>query len=422
MSRLSVRYIISFLLVLFVTCANAEIPEMVKDFYPETMNAVPPMPADLQDQSISCNALHKGQPQRYKTSAEINYTAPHWQRRIQPEWQFFSADQVSGRIVLIDYAYRENDTLAFRYLGNANQFDQLYEPWSSSKIFAYSGAVSVLRTQGIGGKAHIGDVSIADLITSIHSYQTTRQAPADSNAIATFFANIAGRELLTGLFHDKWLLMDNPDIRFRGAYGPHAYEPSANIWQDGERRAELKHFEQASDDPSYQVYRCDQCGLTGNKPMTALAQAEWLKRLATHDRVLETRHPGLMHEDIQTLFYGADGKGGMMAGISQMLHNALAAAIEPNSNDLPVDILNRNTQGQWRVFQKIGWGPSETRGAGENVVLAHVCLPHYHGGREFTLAAQTAQNGNGDIFVNYAGLKMQNLLTRSFIELLAVQD
>ena len=156
--------------------------------------------------------------------------------------------------------------------------------------------------------------------------------------------------------------------------------------------------------------------------MTAFAQAEWQKRLATHDRVLETRHPGLMHEDIQTLFYGADGKGGMMAGISQMLHNALAAAIEPNSNDLPVDILNRNTQGQWRVFQKIGWGPSETRGAGENVVLAHVCLPHYRGGREFTLAAQTAQNGNGDIFVNYAGLKMQNLLTRSFIELLAVQD
>ena len=109
--------------------------------------------------------------------------------------------------------------------------------------------------------------------------------------------------------------------------------------------------------------------------MTALAQAEWLKRLATHDRVLETRHPGLMHEDIQTLFYGADGKGGMMAGISQMLHNALAAAIEPNSNDLPVDILNRNTPGQWRVFHNIVWGPSETRGAGENVVLSRVCLP-----------------------------------------------
>jgi hypothetical protein len=47
---------------------------------------------------------------------------------------------------------------------------------------------------------------------------------------------------------------------------------------------------------------------------------------------------------------------------------------------------------------------------GENVVLAHVCLPEYQGGREFTISAQTAYPGDEELSVHYAGLKTQLLL------------
>lgn len=421
MLRIAFQCVLVWLMMFGSIEMRAEIPVEVEKFYPETMNAAPPLPADLSHQAIGCQQLRSRQPRTYRTSHETDYSTPEWQQRITADWQFFSASADLGRMVLIDFAHSSDHSIAYRYLGNHDQHDQLYEPWSSSKIFAYTGALAKLRAQGVGARSHIGNVSIADLITSINSYQATGNAPADSNAIATFFANIAGRDALTALFHNEWLMLDNQDVRFRGAYGPTAYEPTSTQWADDQQTAKLSAYKRAIDDPGYQSYRCKDCGLTGNKPMTALAQAEWLKRLATHNRETSTQHPELTADDIQVLFYGENGRGGMMAGISQMLHNALAIAMEPHSDDAAVDVLNRNTQGQWRVFQKIGWGPSETRGAGENVVLAHVCLPHFQGGREFTLAAQTAVPGNGDIFVTYAGIKMQQLLTRSLSELFTVE-
>ena len=51
------------------------------------------------------------------------------------------------------------------------------------------------------------------------------------------------------------------------------------------------------------------------------------------------------------------------------------------------------------------------------MVLAHVSLPYFQGGIEFTLAAQTAALGDDEIYVNYAGIKMQSLLTQSMFEL-----
>jgi hypothetical protein len=159
-----------------------------------------------------------------------------------------------------------------------------------------------------------------------------------------------------------------------------------------------------------------------------LAQAEWLKRLGVHERDPLSRHPYLQTEDIDVLFFGSGHSdkqhqvGGMLQGISLMLHNAVATAI---AGELPADpkkVLDKATKGQWRIWQKIGWGPSETRGTGETVVLAHVSLPHYQGGKEFTIAAQTAATGDGEIYVNYAGIKMQSLLTQSLVELFNFQQ
>lgn len=386
-------------------------------FYRDVMNVAPYLPETPITRALDCALQPTGDSQHYLTAGDVGYDQSGWHKRVSADWDFFSETQELGRITVIDYRLNEQQQLGYRYLANGTQHE-LYEPWSSSKILAYVGAMAKARQQGVGGTARLGDALIADMITSINSYEPTGAVSGDSNAIATFFANVAGRDYLTALFHDQWLRVANPDVRFRGAYGPIAYEPSKLQWADGQRQSLVATYPSAYDDPGYQAYRCEKCGLTGNKPMTTLAQAEWLKRLASHTREPLTQQPYLQTEDVEILFYGEDGKGGMMAGISQMVAIAIAQALAPYSDDAPNVILDRSTQGQWRIFQKIGWGPSETRGAGENVVLAHVCLPHVDGGREFTLAAQAAQTGNGEIFVGYSGLKMQHLLNRSMRALL----
>ncbi|WP_240615638.1 hypothetical protein [Alteromonas facilis] len=406
------------LLVLLAAVGHADTSLRDPDkFYHKVMNAAPYVPADLSVHSLSCKIGIRKDKQHYRSANTIDYSKAQWSERVAADWHYLDSANELGRIAIIDFALNSKQELAYRYLANARH-NELYEPWSSSKIFAYAGAIATLRQSGIGATSHIGDVSVADLITSIHSYRPTHKAPDDSNAIATFFANIAGRDYLTALFHDQWLRMDDTNVRFRGAYGLEAYKPTAKRWVDGAYSVPLNGFKRASDDPGYQSYLCSKCGKTGNKPMSALAQAEWLKRLASHTRVTATQQPYLKENDVSILFYGDDGRGGMMAGISTMLADAIAIAIDPSNQKTSKEVLDQATNGQWRIFQKIGWGPSETRGAGETVVLAHVCLPEFDGGREFTLAAQTAQSGTGDEFVGYAGIKMQHLLNQSIRRLL----
>ena len=82
------------------------------------------------------------------------------------------------------------------------------------------------------------------------------------------------------------------------------------------------------------------------------------------------------------------------------------------------------TDGEWRVYQKVGWGPSETRGTSELVVLAHVCLPGVGGtGREFTLFARSSVPGANmdESGVGKAGIKLSRLLERSLPKLLDAQ-
>ncbi len=403
--------------------------QAVIDFYPQVMNANPPMPADLSQRFISCPISTRQkltvQPD-YKTSAQVDYQHSGWEKRISADWTFFSPDEEQGKVLVIDFA-NVADGLAYRYLANANTEDQLYEPWSSSKIMAFTAAVAKAREQGVGAMSKAGETHLADLITSINSYAPFGQADGNSNAIATYLLNITGRDRATALFHDDWLKLANAKVRFRGAYEVELFKPATPYWYslNSDNKASMPELEKNSDDPGYQSYRCEECGLTGNKPMTTLAQAEWLKRLASHERDKLTRQPGLEAEDIQVLFYGTGHTdtdhqvGGMMQGISTMLQHALADAISGKSGSDPKTVLDQATNGQWRTWQKIGWGPSGTRGTGENVVLAHVCLPDYQGGREFTVAAQASYPGDEDIMVNYAGMKIQAILNTSMQQLLS---
>ena len=396
--------------------------QLLMTFMETTMNAEALVPRFIEESgkptSEACGPLQQGEDAEYRSASDTGYSNLGWERRIAARADFFSLPRSLGRILVIDYAQRKNGELGFRYLSNGDIDTELYEPWSSSKIMAFTGAVMTLRQSDLGASASIGNVSLADLITSVNSYEPTNNASGDSNAIASFLANVAGRDTLTSLFHDDWLRLSNSSVRFRGAYSNRVFEPTSSQWVDGKKSLPLKVYAASSDDPGYQTYRCDECGKTGNKPMTLLAQAEWLKRLATHQRVPDTRHPNLTPSDVNVLFYGDDGKGGMSAGISHFLYNAIVHALDLSANrDVKIHLDNA-FNGNWRVFQKIGWGPSETRGNGEVVMLAHVCLPMEGGSREFTIAAQTSTPGEDDLAVSQSGLKMQDLLENAIKQLI----
>lgn len=380
--------------------------------------------------SIECELGNQPASALYRTASDIDYSRPDWEQRISSSWRFFEAPRDEGALTVIDFR-RVGDELAYRYLGNDTSHDQLYEPWSTSKIQAFTAAVSALRQHGIGADASVGGVALGNLITSINSYAPSGSADGDSNAIATYLLNITGRDYATALFHSAWLKLANPDIRFRGAYGPTAFTPPTDefVSNNSSSRYTPDLYRAATDDPGYLPYRCDACGTNGNKAMTALAQAEWLKRLASHSREPATRHPHLQTLDVETLFYGGHmsaGKspGGMLAGISTFVPDALAQTLDGTSTANTKRALDRLTDGRWRVYQKVGWGPSETRGTSELVVLAHVCLPGVgDGGREFTLAARASVDGANpdESGVGQAGIKLRALLDRSLPKLLAAQ-
>lgn len=405
------------------------------NFYEFTMNAAPFLPKDQSTKNIACR-LPEASYSTHTNSNDVNYADYGWEKRISHDWTFFTSPAQEGRILLIDIK-QQNALMAYRYLANDNTQNHLYEPWSSSKIFAFTGAIAQLRKQHPSIASYpklthglVGEHHIADMITSINSYEAFSKADGNSNAMASFFANLATRDYLTSLFYDEWLKLSTSHIYFRGAYGPSAFSPKTATWrsQEGDKELALTMNNEAAKDPGYLPYRCQNCGLTGNKPMSTLAQAEWLKRLAMHSLDAQTAHPYLVVDDVETLFYGSGHSqepekfAGMTLGISTMLQQAIAKTIDASNSDITPKhakkVLDEASKGQWRVFQKIGWGPSETRSTTENVVLAYVCLPHYRGGRAFVVAAQVAVKDAKDENLAFAGLKMQALLDNAMKEYL----
>lgn len=392
----------------FLGCSLAFVSQLLwanAEFDEARLSLIPPQPADHSTPFISC-PVTSTERQDYLDSAQTQYQQAGWEQRISLARDFFPA-QDDSRILMIDVAQREGKPV-YRYLSDGTE-DQLYEPWSSSKIMAFTAALSRLRRDTSASPVIVGQVALGDLITSINSYASSGLADGDSNAIATYFLNVAGRDEATALLHDSWLKLANSAVRFRGAYGGVAFAPEPNVWMAGGQPYGLSAYQQSSDDPGFQPYRCDTCGLTGNKPQTTLAQAEGLRRLAMFDDEPNTRPPGLTRADILTLLYGDKPNldGGMMAGISQLIHSGLAAHL-PSEGDAKSK-LDAVAPG-WRVWQKIGWGPSETRGAGEMVMIAHICLPAYQGGRAVTLAAQASYPDATDASVYQAAGILQRRL------------
>lgn len=392
-------------------------------FLEDVLNAEPYLPANLDELGLGCDIPEQADSPLYRTSADVDYGAYGWESRIASDWDGLPGGAELGWLTIIDYR-REPDGLAYRYLANEETQDRLYEPWSSSKIMAFTAALSKLRGEGIGADSSVGGVALADLITGINLYAPFGAASGDSNAIASYFLNLATRDFATALFHDAWLKLANDGVRFRGAYATEVFNPQPNTFVsgDGERRYSPDMVASSPEDPGYLAYRCDTCGTDGNKAMTALAEAEWLKRLAVHDRDPATGLPMLETEDVEATFYGrfhTDERpvGGMLMGISRFLPDAIAEALGGTGDTQAV--LDQATDGRWRVYQKIGWGPSETRGTSEIVIIAHVCLPEL--GREFTLAGRAAVPGAdpNEYGVGDAGRKLFALLEMAMAQVLS---
>lgn len=422
------RLAISCGLMLLTGCeANTEkTPLTDQQYFEQVMLAPAILPKDLKN--TGCLSLEgESQQPGYKSATEVNYQQAGWQNRVAADWQYFLASEQPSKFLLIDYQVQAGQ-LAYRYLSDGSH-NELYEPWSSSKIQAFSGALSKVRQTHpeLGATLYAGDTALADLISSINSYEAFGKADGNSNAIASYFVNVAGREYLRGLFNDGWLKLQDERLLFNGAYGSEQFMPSDEYWHNpanNELDAKVVHYITSSDDPDYLGYRCDSCGLTGNKAMTTLAQAEWLKRLVSHQREPSTQMPYLQASDVDVLLNGTGHTyeqaqvGGMMVGISHIVTNALADVIAPNDSRSAKEVLDSATNGQWRVWQKIGWGPSETRSTTEAVMLAHVCLGNYQGGREFTFSVQQSTQGADEANLPTVGKQMQQKLQHAFTKLL----
>lgn len=422
------RLAISCTLILLAGCQTSTktAPLTDQQYFEQVMLAPAILPNDLTN--TGCLSLEsETKLQGYKSAAEVNYQQTGWQNRIAADWQYFLSPEQPGKLLLIDYQVRAGQ-LAYRYLSDGSH-NELYEPWSSSKIQAFSGALSKVRQTHpeLGAASFAGDTALADLISSINSYEAFGKADGNSNAIASYFVNVAGREYLRGLFNDGWLKLQDQRLLFNGAYGSEQFLPSDEYWHNpvnNELDAKIARFKASSDDPGYLGYRCESCGLTGNKAMTTLAQAEWLKRLVSHQREPSTQMPFLQASDVDVLLNGTGHTdehapvGGMMVGISHIVTNALANVIAPNDSRSAKEVLDSATNGQWRVWQKIGWGPSETRSTTETVMLAHVCLGNYQGGREFTFSVQQSTLGADEANLPTLGKQMQQKLQHAFTKLL----
>lgn len=405
--------------------ANQESKSMQTE---QNMSAILWQPANLENLTIECADAEANTNGDYLTSKQVNYNANGWEERVSKDWTFFTVPASTGKILVIDNQIHQG-TPSYRYLSNGTQHD-LFEPWSSSKVFAYTGAMAALREQyNVGADGFIGQYNIADLITSIHSYEEHGTANGDSNSIASYFVNLATRDRLTRLLHKNWLNLTNAHIIFSGAYGVDVLSPEPHQWRSQMQSSPiaLGNLLINSEDPAYLPYKCDSCGKTGNKAMSTLAIAEWLKRLAMHSIDTKTAHPHLTYTDVDVLFHGSghtdEGKktAGMMRGISLQLGLAIARGLT-GKTDLDTNsaeqILNESTSGKWRIYQKIGWGPSETRGTGENVMLAHVCLPLEHKTASFTVAAQASHPEPTEESVWKSGEKMQIMLDQAMQKLL----
>ncbi len=258
----------------------------------------------------------------------------------------------------------------YRYFGTTNHLEAR-ESWSASKFMAVAAAGARIREEssnmlGLSSRTGSGE-ALGDLVTWVHNY--SQGGSYASNALARYFLDVAGRDFARGLVR-TWIGATEGSL---GAnYGPFYPDGISYSFVEGDSSRTVRHDGEAG----------------GDKNLSVLSAAEFLKRLVMHREDGATRLPGFRGEsdaaavwkDLQVLFYGKAGWywGGMQDDTAIYIESAL---------DMPA--IEARAPGQWRIFSKLGYGISDSRQRHEFVYVGYACLPDLDQpavGKEFVVA------------------------------------
>ena len=251
---------------------------------------------------------------------------------------------------------RINGVPHYRYLSNG-QHDTVVQPWSTTKFMAAANAGARLRLASsgkVGLGASVDGWAMGDLVTIVHNYD---ERTFTSNGLSRYFHDVGTRvsaqQLITG-----WLGRPEKET-FGGNYGA--------------ARADLG-FEFVDGLDSVTVPADTSAGPANQ--LSTLTLAEFLKRIVMHREDEATRMPGLTWEDAQVILYGAEGSRRYSENTQQGMEADTALYLQSAIN---VPAMEERSQGQWRIFSKLGHGTSR---GGEFTHVGYGCFPQLDGAGE----------------------------------------
>jgi hypothetical protein len=290
-----------------------------------------------------------------------------------------SATKVDMVVILIK---RTKGGVFYKYLSNGRELLP-FETWSSSKVFAVAAAARVIRKSCKIGlessvKGRRGPIPLGDLATIITTYDTTKGY--SSNGVAKYFGAIASSSL-SSLVKET---LGKKSETLGGSYGlPAPSDLGKSFSTDKENWCPL----------------ASKLGNGGANTISVLTAAELVKRMVLHREIKrENRIPGFWWKDAKEILYGAEESvlfpnlkwGGMSADIGGLI-----------DAELDMDAIEERSNGQWRVFDKMGSGYSTSR-RGDVRQNGYACFPVVgadgatkpNSGVEFIIATRGSVNGD----------------------------
>ncbi len=263
----------------------------------------------------------------------------------------------------------------YRYLSNGRH-DDVVQPWSSTKFMAAANAGARLRVESgyrVGLTGRVDGWPLGDLVTMVHAYD---ERHFTSNGLSRYFHDVGGRR------EAQWLVTNWLGRPLGETFGGNYGAPAASLgfrFQDGAASVQLTR--DTASPPANQL--------------STFTLAEFLKRLVMHREDGATRLPGIQWADVRTLLYGAEDSRLYGAGDPQGMEADTAVYIQ-QAFDVPA--MEERSLGKWRVFSKLGHGPSR---GGEFVHVGYACLPKLddsgepvpEAGKEFFLATHLNAGG-----------------------------
>jgi len=299
-----------------------------------------------RDRELSCPNVASGATARTAEGQDVTYR-PAEEVEVDPSaLKGIVPDDLKVTLILVR---RVDGVPHYRYLSNGRH-DDIVQPWSSTKFMAITNGAARLRAASdyeVGLTGTVDGWPMGDLVTMVHAYD---EKHFTSNGIARYFHDVGGRgnaqQLIT-----SWLGRPAAET-FGGNYGA----PSASLgftFKNGTASVEIEP--DTSTGP--------------NNQLSTFTLAEFLKRLVMHREDAATRLPGLQWGDVRTLLYGADQS--RIYGVSRPQGmEADTAVYLQQAFDVPA--MEERSRGQWRIFSKLGHGPSR---GGEFVHAGYACLP-----------------------------------------------